>query len=167
MLLFFYLFIAIAFCISPRPTSRALAYKSSRSSYTSYSSSGYKSSNSYKSSYSSDYSYSSLSASSSRYNNYETVANTPTYSNSYWDKSSGRTSKPFYVYYIPADYYNATGYYSEVYLMTYYNGYGYNFYYGEYGYYEYSVNAYTAEGSSAGWSTFLLCGFCCFKPIQK
>lgn len=165
MLLFFYLFIAIAFCISPRPTSRALAYKSSRSSYTSYSSSGYKSSNSY--SYSSDYSYSSLSASSSRYNNYETVANTPTYSNSYWDKSSGRTSKPFYVYYIPPDYYNATGYYSEVYLMTYYNGYGYNFYYGEYGYYEYSVNAYTAEGSSAGWFTFLLCGFCCFKPIQK
>ena len=165
MLLFFYLFIAIAFCISPRPTSRALAYKSSRSSYTSYSSSGYKSSNSY--SYSSDYSYSSLSASSSRYNNYETVANTPTYSNSYWDKCSGRTSKPFYVYYIPPDYYNATGYYSEVYLMTYYNGYGYNFYYGEYGYYEYSVNAYTAEGSSAGWSAFLLCGFCCFKPIQK
>lgn len=51
-----------------------------------------------------------------------------------------RTSRPLYVYYRPMNYYNAVGYYSTVFLIVYYNGYGYNFYYGQYGYYEYSVN---------------------------
>ena len=51
-----------------------------------------------------------------------------------------RTSRPLYVYYRAPNYYNAVGYYSTVFLMVYYNGYGYNFYYGQYGYYEYSVN---------------------------
>ena len=35
-----------------------------------------------------------------------------------------------------------------MYLMVYYDGYGYNFYYGDYGYYEYSVN--TPESANGG-----------------
>ena len=47
---------------------------------------------------------------------------------------------PLLVYYLPSNYYNSTGYYSNAYETIYYDGYGYNFYYGDYGYYEYSVN---------------------------
>jgi hypothetical protein len=54
--------------------------------------------------------------------------------------STGKTYQPLYVYYKPAGYYNALGYYSTTFLLIYYDGYGYNFYYGEYGYYEYSIN---------------------------
>eukprot|EP00355_Strombidium_rassoulzadegani_P006443 CAMPEP_0168617910 /NCGR_PEP_ID=MMETSP0449_2-20121227/5792_1 /TAXON_ID=1082188 /ORGANISM="Strombidium rassoulzadegani, Strain ras09" /LENGTH=81 /DNA_ID=CAMNT_0008658753 /DNA_START=442 /DNA_END=684 /DNA_ORIENTATION=+ len=51
-----------------------------------------------------------------------------------------RTFRPLYSYFRPLDYYNSKGYYSDVYLKSYYDGYGYNFYYGTYGYYEYTVN---------------------------
>ena len=53
----------------------------------------------------------------------------------------GRSYQILYVYYLPPNYYTAIGFYSPVYLMTYYNGYGYNFYYGAYGYYQDSPNA--------------------------
>jgi hypothetical protein len=53
--------------------------------------------------------------------------------------SGGRTYGPLYRYYMPVGYYSAIGYYSSLYLMVYYNGYGYNFYYGAYGYYENST----------------------------
>ena len=47
-----------------------------------------------------------------------------------------RSDYPLYKYYLPPNYYNPVGYYSSLYLMVYYNGYGFNFYYGEYSYYE-------------------------------
>ena len=53
----------------------------------------------------------------------------------------GRSYGILYVYYLPPNYYTAIGFYSPVYLMAYYNGYGYNFYYGAYGYYQDSSNA--------------------------
>ena len=71
---------------------------------------------------------------------YSTVRNDPVRTNKYWDPSTKRTTEPFYVYYLPANYYNAAGYYSSTFSKTYYDGYGYNFYYGTYGYYDYSVN---------------------------
>jgi len=71
---------------------------------------------------------------------YSTYASPRVYTNNYWDAVSMRTYYPLYVYYLPPNYYNALGFYSPVYLMTYYDGYGYNFYYGGYGYYQYSVN---------------------------
>ena len=51
-----------------------------------------------------------------------------------------------YTYYRAPNYYNAAGYYSTVFLVVYYDGYGYNFYYGDYGYYEYSVNEKESSG---------------------
>lgn len=41
-------------------------------------------------------------------------------------------------YFKPEHFTNPSGYFSEYYKETYYDGYGYNFYYGNYGYYEYS-----------------------------
>ena len=83
-----------------------------------------------------------------------------------------------YVYYRPADYYNANGYYSNVFLIVYYDGYGYNFYYGDFGYYEYSLNEappgvtptpvyYGGGGDGGGGGVVLIfvgiicCCFCC------
>lgn len=71
---------------------------------------------------------------------YGSYKNPTTYSNSYYSVTTKRTSRPLYVYYRAPNYFNARGYYSTVFLMVYYNGYGYNFYYGRYGYYEYSIN---------------------------
>ena len=66
---------------------------------------------------------------------YSSYANPYVYTNSYWNPALGRTSQPFYVYYLPPNYYTPIGYYSYLYGLVYYNGYGYNFYYGTYGYY--------------------------------
>ena len=71
---------------------------------------------------------------------YSSYANPYVYTNSYWNPALGRTSQPFYVYYLPPNYYTPIGYYSYLYGLVYYNGYGYNFYYATYGYYQYSVN---------------------------
>ena len=60
--------------------------------------------------------------------------------NANYDAALGKTYAPLTTYYLAPDYYNSAGYYSSIYLMSYYDGYGYNFYYGDYGYYEYSVN---------------------------
>ena len=53
---------------------------------------------------------------------------------------NGRTYEPLELYFLPEDYYNAEGYFSELYEESYYDGYGYNFYYDTYGYYEYSIH---------------------------
>jgi hypothetical protein len=82
---------------------------------------------------------------------YSTYANTRSTYNAYL--SAGKTYQPLYTYYRPANYYNAAGYISTLYLLTYYDGYGYNFYYNTYGYYEYSVNPSppsSGGGGSAG-----------------
>ena len=48
-----------------------------------------------------------------------------------------------------------------MFLMIYYNGYGYNFYYGNYGYYEYSVHP-EPESDTEGLVMFLvMCGSVC------
>ena len=127
------------------------AYTLSRSSYTpSFSSSGYKSlSGSYSKSFSVGYS-KSLSGVSSAIKNplkglYKSVASPVSRYNSFWDVKTSKTLSPLLVYYLPSNYYNSTGYYSNAYETIYYDGYGYNFYYGDYGYYEYSVNDEAAE----------------------
>ena len=66
--------------------------------------------------------------------------------------SYGRSFVGVYQYYLPPNYYDPIGWYSPKYTLTYYNGYGYNFYYGEYGYYKTSPNMRGPEVS--GWSTF-------------
>lgn len=43
-----------------------------------------------------------------------------------------------YKYYKAPNYFNKNGYKSKSYGLTYYDGYGYNYYTGNYGYYEYS-----------------------------
>ena len=80
------------------------------------------------------------------------------YANAYL--RDGRTYEPLYVYYRAPNYYNPAGYYSALYLQTYYDGYGYNFYYQTYGYYEYSEN--DKGGGGVGWIVFLIIlGLCC------
>lgn len=69
------------------------------------------------------------------YKKYTTYPQTTVYVNSYWNANTGRTYYPLYAYYRPVGYFNAIGYYSTLYLLIYYDGYGYNFYYGAYGYY--------------------------------
>ena len=83
------------------------------------------------------------------------------YYNQYY--SNGKTYSPLYVYYRPANYYNAAGFYSTVYLMNYYDGYGYNFYYGTYGYYEYSVHPESHMGTV--WMGIVLLVMFCVIPI--
>jgi hypothetical protein len=63
--------------------------------------------------------------------------------------SLGKTYKPLYQYYVPSNYYTKTGYFSPTYSLTYYDGYGYNFYYGKYGYYEFSINDKEEFGAAA------------------
>ena len=75
--------------------------------------------------------------------------------------SNGKTYQELYVYYRPANYYNALGYYSNTFMLIYYDGYGYNFYYGSYGYYEYSVHP-RQKGSGGGGVVVFLCLCCCF-----
>ena len=70
-----------------------------------------------------------------------------------------------YTYYRAPNYYNRVGYYSTVFLIVYYDGYGYNFYYNTYGYYEYSVNQRPPSNSSGGGMAGLIIGIifgvCC------
>ena len=70
----------------------------------------------------------------------------------------GRTYKPLYFYYRAPNYYNEAGYYSNTFLMTYYDGYGYNFYYGTYGYYDYSVNPPEIGVGTGIAIAFVVCG---------
>lgn len=56
----------------------------------------------------------------------------------YMDYDKGRTKMELHKYYKAANHLNPTGYKSKVYGLTYYDGYGYNYYTGNYGYYEYS-----------------------------
>ena len=49
-----------------------------------------------------------------------------------------RTKYELTKYYQNEDYFNKAGYKSKYYGLTYYDGYGYNYYTGAYGYYEYS-----------------------------
>ena len=105
----------------------------SRSTTTRTTTSYSKSSTGYSGTYNKNY------ASNGVYS-YSTYKNPAVYTNTYWNAGTGRTSQPLYVYYRPVNYNNPIGYYSTVFLLVYYDGYGYNFYYGTYGYYEYSVN---------------------------
>ena len=127
------LIIAFSSSLSPSLASPSRELRG-RYSGSRYSSSRYSGSRSSRSSY-----YSSTSrTTTTKTIRYQKTANTPTYTNSYF--SGGKTYQPLYTYYLPKNYYNAAGYYSTLFLLTYYDGYGYNFYYGQYGYYEYSVN---------------------------
>ena len=120
-------------------------YSSSRSSY-SKSSSGYSSSGK---------SYSRTAGM------YQTSKSPVTNYNTYWDKSTGKTYAPLYNYYKPANYRSAVGYYSPMFLIIYYDGYGYNFYYGEYGYYEYSVNEREQDQKGTIIFVGLILAICC------
>ena len=117
----------------------------------------------------------SYSSRSSRYNKaysatnnykyaYSRYANPVTYSNSYYSVTTKRTSRPLYVYYRAPNYYNALGYYSTVFLLVYYDGYGYNFYYGRYGYYEYSINQ-TPQDQGNPVVGIVITAICCMCAI--
>jgi hypothetical protein len=112
--------------------------RSSSSGSKSYS--GYSGSGSYSGRYSPKASTTYSPTSTTYYKKYGTVKHSTSYSNSYWNSGLGRTYQPLFVYYLPVGFVSTTGFYSPRYGITYYNGYGYNFYYGAYGYYEFSVN---------------------------
>jgi len=65
----------------------------------------------------------------------------------------GKTYDQLYEYYKAPDYYNKKGYFSPVYKISYYDGYGYNFYTSAYGYYEYSRPPINI-GTDVQWSFF-------------
>tara|TARA_B110000285_G_C15001969_1_gene551885 strand:+ start:580 stop:816 length:237 start_codon:yes stop_codon:yes gene_type:complete len=65
----------------------------------------------------------------------------------------GKTYDQLYEYYKAPDFYNKKGYFSPVYKISYYDGYGYNFYSGAYGYYEYSRPPINI-GTDVQWSFF-------------
>ena len=98
------------------------------------------------------------------YNRYSVVRNPLVTYNYYMNTYTRKTYEPLYVYYKPAGLKYTVGYYSPIYLDTYYDGYGYNFYYGNYGYYEYSLNP--DEPNTGSWvviSITLVLGIaCCF-----
>ena len=54
------------------------------------------------------------------------------------------------------DYHNPDGYYSETYGLTYYDGYGYNYYTHALGYYEYSRPPLDATGPGWNQNIFLI-----------
>lgn len=60
---------------------------------------------------------------------------------------------------------NPSGYYSSTFMLTYYDGYGYNYYFATYGYYDYSVNPRdpNAEGGGGGliFLLIIICFICC------
>lgn len=63
----------------------------------------------------------------------------------------GRSYAVLYVYYLPpAGYYQVGGYYSPLYNMIYYNGYGWNFYYNKGNYYADSPNAVYVSSGGGG-----------------
>ena len=70
--------------------------------------------------------------------------------------------KPIFMYYLPVNYYDPIGYYSDEYQLNYYNGYGYNFYYGEYKYYEKSLNLEAHSGEDPSWVGWLVSGIFAF-----
>ena len=70
---------------------------------------------------------------------YSTIVQPHTTLNKYYNPVTMRTYHPLIAYY-RLKVYNPTGYYSTVYHLKYYDGYGYNFYTGGYGYYQYSVH---------------------------
>ena len=153
------LLITLVLC---RDTHRELkGGRSGGSRYSSSSTSRY--SKTYTSSYNKNY------ASNGVYS-YSTYKNPTTYTNTYWNAATGRTSQPLYVYYRPINYYNPIGYYSTVFLLVYYDGYGYNFYYGTYGYYEYSVNQQPppnrSGGGTGGIIVAIIFGICCCGCIM-
>ena len=53
---------------------------------------------------------------------------------------NNRTYKPLLLYFRPDGYYNEAGYYSNLYELKYYDGYGYNFFTGNTNYYQDSPN---------------------------
>ena len=55
-----------------------------------------------------------------------------------WDSEKKRTYEQLNKYFKAPNYLDEKGYYSTFYELTYYDGYGYNFYTGAKGYYEYS-----------------------------
>lgn len=60
---------------------------------------------------------------------------------------------------------NLVGYYSSTFMVTYYDGYGYNYYYATYGYYDYSVNPRDPNAESGGGWVFVLIFICIFLCI--
>ena len=60
------------------------------------------------------------------------------YKNDYMDYSKGRSWEELHSYFKAPNQFNKKGYKSSLYGLTYYDGYGYNYYTGNYGYYEYS-----------------------------
>ena len=138
-------------------------YSGSSSSYRGSSSYSYSAAKRYYSGYSaSSYSYKSTYSPTSKYTySYSRYKNPTSYSNSYYSVSTKRTSRPLYVYYRAPNYYNAIGYYSTVFLIVYYDGYGYNFYYGRYGYYEYSVNQRPESSAGSAIGSLIGCLCCC------
>ena len=115
------------------------SFGSSGSSYRASNSYGYTGYNFNSAGNNFNYNFNTFSNSfSNSFARYQSTANQAVRTNSYF--SNGKTYKPLTSYYLPQDYFNSKGYYSEVYTVTYYDGYGYNFFYGDFGYYEFSVN---------------------------
>ena len=113
-------------------------------------------------------------ASSYRKKTYKKTYTKKTYRKTYRKYSGsfrgGRSYGVLYAYYLPPNYYNAIGYYSPMYRIKYYNGYGYNFYYRKYNYYASSPNAVmrsdsvSIQGPSLG-GLFGICICTCFIAI--
>ena len=137
-------------------SSYTTTYYGSGYSPSSFGSSGssYRASNSYGytgynfNSAGNNFNYNSNTFSKNSFARYQSTANQAVRTNSYF--SNGKTYKPLTSYYLPQDYFNSKGYYSDVYTVTYYDGYGYNFFYGDYDYYEFSVNDAPLGGVSPG-----------------
>ena len=97
---------------------------------------------------------------------YSSYRSPRTFTNRYYNTITMRTYHPLIAYYHPIIF-NPLGYYSLVYHLRYYDGYGYNFYYGGYGYYEYSVypSDAVAAGSGLIWIIIIvlivICCCCC------
>ena len=90
------------------------------------------------------------------YGKYYYAPQPTTYQNEYFYAVSKRTSKELSLYYRNLDYVNPSGYKSELYGQTYYDGYGYNFYNGNYGYYEYSRPPSSTPGPPWSAGTFAI-----------
>ena len=76
--------------------------------------------------------------------------------NESWDPVAKKTKNELSLYYKNSDYHNPAGYKSPTYGLTYYDGYGYNFYNGNYGYYEYSRPPTITAGPPWNGGTFAI-----------
>jgi hypothetical protein len=94
------------------------------------------------------------------YGKYYIAPQTVTYQNDYWDPKTQRTYKSLYNYYKAPEGRFSEGYVSKKYGLTYYDGYGYNYYSDKLGYYEYSRHPPIPSGGDFDVKRFLITLLC-------